>query len=472
MKTDRRWIALIILCLGGLMIVIDTTIVNIALPSIRTELGFSESALAWVINAYMLTFGGFLLLGGRMGDLYGQRRLFLIGLSLFTIASLVCGLASTQMMLIAARAVQGVGGAVVAAVALSLLMNMFTQPHERAKAMGIYGFVSAGGGSVGVLLGGLLVNSLDWHWVFLVNIPIGIAVFLLCIFLVPNTGPTEEKQHLDVGGAVTVTASLMLAVYGIVNGNALGWSSMQTLGTLAAAIVLFCAFLYIETHVKKPLMPLSLFKNRNLSVSSVIGILWSASMFTWFFLSALYMQLVLQYSPLQVGLAFLPGNLIMAAFSLGLSAMIVDRFGVRKPLALGMILVSLGLVLFALAPVGGSFLANVLPGMILLGFGAGVAFNPVLLAAMSDVPSHESGLASGVVNTAFMMGGALGLAILASLAAARTSALTSIGADHIAALNGGYHSAFLTGAAFAALAALTAYLFLRNASAPAEALQH
>lgn len=459
---DRRWIALIILCLGGLMIVIDTTIVNIALPSIRSELGFSESALAWVINAYMLTFGGFLLLGGRLGDLYGQRRLFLTGLTIFTLASLTCGVATSQIILIAARAVQGLGGAIVAAVALSLLMNLFTEPGERAQAMGVYGFVSAGGGSIGVLLGGLLVNSLDWHWVFLVNIPIGIAVFVLCMFFVPEGKPEHAARHLDSGGAVSITASLMLAVYGIVGGNALGWTSLQTLAPLGGSVMLFVIFLCIESTVHRPLVPLSLFRSRNLSAASVIGILWSASMFTWFFLSALYMQLVLGYSPLSVGLAFLPGNLIMAAFSLGLSAFIVNRYGIRYPLIVGMSIIALGLALFAIAPVEGHFVRDVLPGMALLGIGAGLAFNPVLLAAMSDVPHDESGLASGVVNTAFMMGGALGLAILASLAAARTAGLTRAGVGHLASLNGGYHAAFMVGAIFAALAALVGVFFLRN----------
>jgi EmrB/QacA subfamily drug resistance transporter len=462
MNIDRRWIALVLLCMGGLMIVIDTSIVNIALPSIRSQLGFSESALAWVVNAYTLTFGGFLLLGGRLGDLFGKRRLFLIGLAIFTLASLACGLAATQLLLIAARAIQGIGGAIVSAVALSLLMDLFAQPGERARAMGVYGFVAAGGGSLGVVIGGLLVNSLDWHWVFLVNIPIGIIVFALSIFLVPKGAPLEGPGHLDIAGAITITASLMLAVYGIVNGNSLGWTSLQTILTLGLALILFTSFLVIESRVKGPLMPLTLFKNRNLSVAGIIGILWSASMFTWFFLSALYLQIVLNYSPLSVGLAFLPGNVIMAIFSLWLSALIVNRYGIRYPIAIGMLLVAIGLILFSRAPVDGKFIIDVLPGMVLLGLGAGLALNPVLLAAMSEVSSEESGLASGVVNTSFMMGGALGLAILASLAAARSSTLTGLGVDHITALNSGYHAAFLMGACFALLAALLGGILIRS----------
>src|ERR671936_645036 len=357
--TRRRWLALYLLCLASLMIVLDVTIVNVALPSIKEDLGFSETSVAWVVNGYLLTYGGFLLLGGRLGDIFGHRRLFLAGITLFTLASLACGLATAQWFLVAARAVQGLGGAVSSAVSLSLMMNLFTEPAERAKAMGIFGFVASGGGSIGVLLGGILTDALNWHWIFLVNFPIGILV----------------------------------------------------------------------------------------------GVLWAAAMFAWFFLAALYLQLVLGYSPLQVGLSFLPANVIMGAFSISLSAKLVMRFGIKKPLAAGLLIAAAGLALFVRAPVGGSFVADVLPSMILLGIGAGTAFNPVLLAAMGDVAPEESGLASGMVNTAFMMGGALGLAVLASLAASRTDSLVASGDTHLAALVGGYHAAFAVGAVFALIAA-------------------
>src|SRR5213083_2869734 len=448
MDNRTRWLALIVLCLGDLMIVLDTTIVNVALPSIRADLGFSQTSLAWVVNAYLLTFGGFLLLGGRLGDLYGHRRLFLAGIALFSAASLACGLSTTQGMLVGARAVQGVGGAVASAVSLSLMMSLFTAPAERAKAMGVFGFVAAGGGSIGVLLGGILTDTINWHWIFLVNLPIGVAVILLSLRLLPTAAGYAVTRRLDVAGAVTVTAALMLAVYAIVNGNQAGWKSGQTLGLLGGAIALLATFLTIESRVDSPLMPLGLFRLRNVATANVVGVLWAAAMFAWFFLSALYLQLVLGYSPLQVGLAFLPANLIMGAFSLGLSAKLVMRFGLRKPLGTGLILAAAGLVLFARAPVGGSFVVDVLPSMILLGFGAGMAFNPVLLAAMSDVEQSESGLASGVVNTAFMMGGALGLAVLASLAASRTDTLLASGDGPLAALSGGYHVAFVVGALF------------------------
>ncbi len=464
----KRWWALYVLCAGVLMIVLDTTIVNVALPSIREDLGFTETSLVWVVNAYMLTFGGFLLLGGRLGDLYGHRRVFLAGLSLFTLASLACGLATSQGVLVAARGIQGLGAAVVTAVALSLIMNLFTEQADRAKAMGIYGFVCAGGGSIGVLLGGFLTTALNWHWIFLVNIPIGAVVYVLCARLLAESrgGPAAR---LDVGGAVTVTLSLMLAVYAIVNGHEVGWGSTQTMSLLSGAVVLLALFLIIEARVSEPLMPLGLFRLRNLATANVIGVLWAAAMFAWFFISALYMQLVLEYTPMEVGLAFLPANLIMAAFSLGLSAKIVMRFGIRAPLAIGLALAAIGLALFARAPVDGSFWVDVLPGMLLLGLGAGVAFNPVLLAAMGDVAPSDAGLASGVVNTSFMMGGALGLAILASLAAAATADVTAAGGSVQRALTSGYQVAFLVGAIFAAVAATLGGLLLRPGQGGAQA---
>ncbi|MCB1500323.1 MAG: DHA2 family efflux MFS transporter permease subunit [Bauldia sp.] len=466
-RSDRtRWLALMVLCLGDLMIVLDTTIVNVALPSIRADLAFTETSLVWVVNAYMLTFGGFLLLGGRLGDLYGRRRLFLAGIAVFTLASLACGLATSQAALIVARAVQGLGGAVVSAVALSLIMTLFSEPDDRARAMGVFGFVMAGGGSIGVLLGGLLTDTLSWHWIFLVNLPVGIIVAVLTVMLLPADEPAADGGRLDVAGAVTVTLALLLAVYAVVGGEQAGWLSGRTLGLLAASALLLVAFVVIEARSSHPLVPLRLFRLRRLVTANVVGIMWSTAMFAWFFLSALYMQVVLAYTPLQVGLAFLPANIIMGAFSLGLSAKVVMRFGVRWPLALGQALVAAGLGAFAMVPVEGVFISDILPGMVLLGFGVGLAFNPVLLAAMSDVEPSESGLASGVVNTAFMMGGALGLAILASLAAAVSAGLMETGVAMPAALTGGYRAAFGVGAAIAALAAVIAAVFLRDVKVP------
>jgi MFS family permease len=348
-------------------------------------------------------------------------------------------------------------------------MTLVTEPAERAKAMGVFGFVASGGGSIGVLLGGILTDVLDWHWIFLVNVPIGVAVVVLSLRLLPGGRPQAAATRLDVAGALTVTAALMLAVYAIVNGNEVGWTSARTLGVLAAAVALLGTFLAIEARASSPLMPLRLLRLRNLAVSNVVGVLWAAAMFAWFFLSALYLQLVLGYSPLQVGLAFLPGNLIMMALSLGVSAKLVMRYGIRAPLGVGLGVAAVGLLLFARAPVDGSFLVDVLPSMILLGAGAGIAFNPVLLAAMGDVEPSEAGLASGIVNTAFMMGGALGLAVLASLAASRTDSLSADGDGPLVALTGGYHAAFLVGALFAAAAAAIGAALLRPSAAHAHA---
>jgi EmrB/QacA subfamily drug resistance transporter len=467
LTTRKRWLALYVLCLADLMIVLDSTIVNVALPSIRTDLGFSEASLAWVVNAYLLTFGGFLLLAGRLGDLFGQRRVFLFGIAEFTIASLLCGVSNSQTFLIVARAVQGLGAAVVSAIALSLIMSLFTEPAERAKAMGMIGFVLSGGGAAGVLLGGTLTQILSWHWIFLVNIPVGIAAVLLCRVLLPPDSALQ-RGSLDIAGAVTVTASLMLAVYAIVNGNQEGWTSAQTLGMLGGAVALLVAFLVIETRVKAPLMPLGLWKIRNVTSANVTGMLLAGAMFAWFFLSALYLQRVLGYSALEVGFAFLPGTVLWGASSLLLSDKLVMRFGIKTPLVGGLAFYLLALLLFARAPVDGNYFVDVLPGMLALGLGGGITFNPILLAAMSGVQPSEAGLASGVVNTSFMFGGALGLAILASAAASRTESLTSSGHGPLPALNGGYHLAFLIGAAFAVGAALLAAVLIR-AEAPAMA---
>jgi EmrB/QacA subfamily drug resistance transporter len=467
LSTRTRWLALVILCVGDLMIVVDTTVVNVALPSIRNDLGFSQTSLAWVVNAYMLTFGGFLLLAGRFGDLFGHRRLFLGGTAAFTVASLLCGISTTKGMLVAARAVQGLGGAVVSAVAFSLIVVLFTEPSERAKAMGVFGFVMSGGGSIGVLAGGVLTDLAGWHWVFLVNLPIGVLVTVVGLRLLPAVHTGAERTRLDAPGAIAITGAMVLAVYAIVNGNSAGWTSGQTLGLLGAALVVGAAFLAWEARVPAPLMPLGIFRHRNLSVANVVGVLWAASMFALFFLSALYLQLVLHYSPLQVGLAFLPGNLIMMAFSLGLSAKLVMRFGFRKPLAFGLAVAALALLWFARAPVHGSFVVDILPSMVLIGIGGGLAFNPVLMAAMSDVEQKDAGLASGITNTAFMMGGALGLAVLASAAAAHTRSLTASGHSAAAALTGGYHVAFLLGAVFALAAAAVGAALLREGSSAA-----
>ena len=456
-----RWLALYVLCLGDFMIVLDSSIVNVALPSIQTDLGFSQAALAWVVNAYLLTFGGFLLLSGRFGDLIGNKRVFLTGVVSFTIASIGCGLAPSAELLVIGRAIQGLGGAAVSAVALALIMGLFTEPGERAKAMGVFGFVMSGGGAVGVLLGGVLTGLFSWHWIFLVNVPIGVAVWIAARRVLPADEVVPSKARLDIAGAVMVTAALMLSVYAIVGGNEAGWTSTRTLAMLGGGLALMVAFLIREALTANPLVPLRLFALRNVSVSQVVGVLWAAAMFAWFFLAAIYLQKVLHYDALDVGLAFVPTSVVMAYCSLRVSDKLVMRFGIRPPLTVGLLMAAASLGLFSQAPVGGSFVVDVLPSMVLLGAGAGIAFNPVLLAAMGDVEPHEAGLASGVVNTSFMMGGALGLAVLVSISTARTDSLLADGASKVEALNGGLQMAFAAGAVAALLAAIVGGVFLR-----------
>src|SRR3712207_5361079 len=380
----RRWLALLLVCAAQLMIVLDGTIVNVALPAIQESLGFSQVSLSWVVNAYLLTFGGFLLLGGRAGDLFGRRRVFMIGLALFTLASLFCGLAGSQALLIAARALQGLGGAIIAPAALSIIITTFTQPADRARAMGIWGFVVSGGGTIGVLLGGVLVGTLGWPWIFLVNLPIGIVALALCRPL-PDAGRTESAAAdggFDLAGALLVTASLVAAVYAIVGTNTVGWASAQTVVLLAVAASLMGLFVAVEARTRVPLVPLGIFRSRNLTVSNVVMVLTVAGVFGWFFFGALYLQRVLGYGSLQTGLAFLPAMLVLGALSYSAAAKIVNRFGVKPMLVVGMALLVTSLLLFARAPVRGSFLVDALPGMLLIGFGASFAFLTLILASV------------------------------------------------------------------------------------------
>jgi EmrB/QacA subfamily drug resistance transporter len=444
------------------MIVLDTTIVTVALPSILEDLRVSNAVLTWIVNAYMLTFGGFLLLSGRLGDLFGRRRLFLIGLGLFTLASLACGLARNEGVLLTGRAAQGLGAATVTAVSLSLILDLFPEPVERARAMGVFGFVCAGGGSVGEFCGGLITGSLGWHWIFLVNIPIGLTVFGLCLMFLPPDRPSGELRQLDVKGAVSITAALTLLVYALDVGKDIGSTSAENPILLGLAVALLVLFLLNELRAGDPLIPLRLFRLRNFASANGLGSLWAAGSLTWFVMSALYLQQVLGYSPLRVGLAFAPATLIMAAFSVGLSAKVVIRFGALVPLCIGLALSAAGLALLARAPLAGTYPVDVLPAMLLLGVGGGLASNPLLLAAMQGVDPGDTGIASGIINTAFMMGGALGLAGVARVANLRTSGLRSSGVEAIAAINGGYHVAFLIGAFLTAAAAVYGALALRR----------
>jgi EmrB/QacA subfamily drug resistance transporter len=469
---DRRWIALVALCLGVVMIVLDGTVVTVALPLIRADLGFTQASLVWVVNAYILTFGGCLLLGGRLGDLYGPRRVFLLGIVAFTLASLACGLARTQTQMIWARAVQGAGGAVVDAVSLSIITNMFVETGERAKAMGIYGFIASAGGTLGVLLGGFITASFDWHWVFLLNIPFGVLVYALCLRLIP-VAPVEQVAtgRLDLTGAATLTGALMLAVYGIISGSDVGWFSSQSWLTLGGVLLLLAAFVFIESRVSNPLVPLGVMRSRMLVATNVTAALAAAAMFATFFLT-LYLQRVLGKSPLQVALIFLPTCIISAVLALGFSARIVNRYGIKRPFAAGLLMTALGLALLAGIPVQGDVWTDVIPGMTLFTIGAGIAGSPLFLSAVHGVAPKDSGLASGLIGTSSMVGGSLGLAILAAAAEVWTRKLTELGADPMVALIGGYHVAFATGAVLAVMASVLGLMWLPTAihrSVPAPA---
>ena len=445
---DRsRWMALVVLCVGMLMIVLDATVVNVALPSIQEDLGFSQSSLAWVVNAYLIAFGGLLLLAGRLGDLISRRGVFLAGLGVFSVASLLCGAAQTQEMLIAARFVQGVGGAMASAVILGMIVTMFPEPREQAKAIGIYGFVASAGASVGLLAGGVLTQAINWHWIFFVNIPIGIVTAVLAMRLLDKDRGVGFGKGADILGALLVTASLMLLVYTIVEPAAdEGWGATRTLVLGAGAIALLVAFLVREATASNPLMPLRIFRSRNVAGANAIQALFVAGMFAMFFMGALYLQTVLGYSALETGVAFLPSTVVMGTLSIRYSERLVMRFGARATLLPGLVLGVAGLSLFTLSPVDGSYALHVLPVMVLLGAGAGLAFPALMTLSMSGASPSDAGLASGLVNTTLQVGGAIGLAVLATLASSETGRLRESGESALAALNGGYHLAYLIGA--------------------------
>jgi EmrB/QacA subfamily drug resistance transporter len=443
----KRWLALYVLCLGMLMIVLDVTVVNVALPSVQTDLNFTQSGLAWVVNAYLIAFGGLLLLAGRLGDLLGHKRIFLIGLGIFTAASLICGLAQSQAMLVGARFVQGVGGAMTSAVILGMIVTMFPEPREQAKAIGVYGFVASAGGSAGLLAGGVLTQAINWHWIFFINVPIGLAAMLAAVRLLDDGRGIGLRRGADLPGALLIVAALMLAVYTIVSPAARdGWGAPSTLGLGAGALALLALFVLREAKARTPLVPLRIFRSRDLTGANLIQALLVAGMFGMFFLGALYMQRVLGYDALQIGLAFLPTTLVMGALSLRYSERLIMRFGARRTLLPGMVLVAAGLLLLARVPVHGSYLRDLLPVMILLGAGVGSSFPALMTLAMSGASREDAGLASGLVNTAAQVGGALGLAVLATLSATRGQQLERAGKPVAVALTHGYHVAFAIGA--------------------------
>jgi len=461
--TDRaRWIALIVLCAGFLMIILDQTIVNVALPSIQDDLGFSQSSLAWVVNAYLIAFGGLLLLAGRLGDLIGRRRVFLVGLAIFTIASLLCGIAQSQEVLIGARFIQGAGGALTAAVILGMIVSMFPRPDEQARAIGVYSFVASGGAALGLLLGGVLTEAINWHWIFFVNLPIGIVTAVLALRLLPDEKGIGLQRGADAPGAVLIVAALMLGVYTIVQAADNGWGSTQTLALAAVSLALLAGFLARQATARQPLMPLRIFRSRTVSTANLIQVLMIAGMFGMFFLGALYMQRVLGYDAIEVGLAFLPVAVAIGVLSLGFSARLIMRFGAQATLVPGLVLMLAGLLLFRGASVDASYATDLLPVMMLLGVGAGLAFPSLMTLAMSGATPEDSGLASGLVNTTQQVGGALGLAVLATLSTTRTESLRGDGEALSSALVDGYQLAYGIGAILIATAIVLAVGVLRR----------
>ena len=458
---DTRWMALVVLCVGMLMIVLDVTVVNVALPSIQTDLGFSQSNLAWVVNAYLISFGGLLLLGGRLGDLIGRKRVFMIGLAAFTLASLLCGTAQSQGMLIAARFVQGVGGAMTSAVILGMIVTMFPEPKDQAKAIGIYGFVASAGGSIGLLAGGVLTDAINWHWIFFINLPIAIGTALFAARLIDRDAGVGIGRGADVLGATLVTGALMLGVYTIVKASEYGWGSLHTVGLGALALALLGAFVARQATASNALMPLRVFRSSNVSGANLVQVVVVAGMFGMFFMGTLYMERVLGYGPLEIGLAFLPATVLMGIFSAVVSARLNSRFGARTTLVPALAAVLGSLILFALAPVDGSYATDVLPAAILIGVGAGLAFPSLMTLAMSGATPSDAGLASGLINTTAQVGGALGLAVLATLASSRTEDLLGSGHSTAAALTSGYHLAFVVGAGLIAAGIAIALAVLR-----------
>jgi EmrB/QacA subfamily drug resistance transporter len=459
---DTRWQALVVLCAGMLMIILDGTIVTVALPSIQSDLDFSQSSLAWVVNAYLIAFGGLLLLAGRLGDLIGRRRVFLTGLVVFTTASALCGLASSQEMLIGARFVQGIGGAMASSVILGMIVTMFPEPGEQAKAIGVYSFVASAGASIGLLAGGVLTQGINWHWIFFVNIPIGVATGALALRLIADDRGIGLREGADVAGALLVTVALMLGVYTIVEAADHGWGSLHTLGFGAISLALLAGFVARQATAAKPLMPLRMFRSRNVWGANAIQFLMVAGLFGMFVLGALYMQRVLSYDAIGTGFAFLPVSVGIGVLSFAVAPRLIMRVGSRTVLIPSLILLMGALALLTRTPVDGDYVVDLLPAMILFGIGAGMSFPALMTLAMSGASPSDAGLASGLVNTTQQVGGALGLAVLTTLATERTNGLLEDGDSVASALTEGYQLAFAVGAALLVVAVALAAFVLKS----------
>jgi len=463
-SSTNRWLVLVIACLAQFMVVLDVTIVNVALPSIQRGLHFSPASLQWVVNGYTLIFGGFLLLGGRAADLIGRKRLFAAGVALFSFASLLNGFAQSPGMLIAGRALQGLGAALVSPAALSIITTTFTSSEDRTKALGVWSGIAAGGGAVGLLLGGVLTDLLSWQWIFFVNVPVGIVALAMTLRFVPESRASSLHRTFDLAGAATVTAGLVLLVYAIVKAQAFGWGSPRTLGLIAAGVALLAAFGTIERRSPAPLVRLNIFRVRTLAVADVVMLLVASGMFSMFFFASLYVQEILNYSALRAGLAFLP---VTAGIGIGaaVAQQLIRRVGVRAVAVGGIALATVGMVLLTGLPVHGSYTGNLLVGLMPLSIGMGLTFVPITLLGTGNLRDDDAGLASGLFNTAQQVGGALGLAVLATLAASHTSGLLHAGAGHaarIAALVSGYHVAFVGGAIVMGSGALVLAIGLRR----------
>src|SRR3954453_17197711 len=458
---SNRWLVLAIVCLAKYMVILDQAIVNVALPSIQHGLSFSDADLQWVINAYTLVFGGFLLLGGRAADLLGRKRLFIAGVVVFSLASLLNGLAQSSGMLIVGRSLQGLGGALVSPAALSIIMTTFPGNEERTKALGVWSAIAAGGAAFGLLLGGVLTDLLSWEWIFFVNVPVGIAAVVAAVRFVPESRDETAHRSFDVAGAFSVTAGLMVLVYGIVKAQEFGWGSGRTLGLLGASAALLAAFVAIELRSKAPLIRLDIFRERALSAANVAMMFVAAGMFSMFFFASLYVQDILGYSPLKAGLAFLPitAGIIVGA---GVAQGVIKRFGPRAVAAAGVTLATAGMLVLTGLPVHGSYVSDLLVGLFPMSIGMGLTFVPVTLLATAGVPAEDSGLASGLLNTSQQVGGALGLAILSTLSANHAASLLKSGATRPEALLAGWHVAFTGGAIVLGLAALTLVVALRR----------
>jgi EmrB/QacA subfamily drug resistance transporter len=462
----RRWIALILLCVAQFVVVLDASIVNVALPSIGRALDFSRSNLPWVVNAYVLTFGGFLLLGGRMADLLGRRRVFMGGLVLFAFASLLGGLAQSDTWLIAARALQGLGAALLSPAALSIVTTTFRDGAERNKALGVWGAVAGSGGAAGVLLGGVLTEYVGWEWVLWVNVPIGLAAAAIAPMLLAESRSESATRSFDVAGAVSITASLSILVYALVDATSAGWGSTQTIGLLAASAALLAAFVVIELRSENPLVPFRIFRLRTLTGANVVGLMVGASLFSMFFFISLYMQQVLGYSAIKTGLSYLPLALTIIAAA-GIASQLVTRVGYKPVLMTGMAFIAAGLIWFGQVSTDGGYLTDILGPSLLAAIGLGFSFVPVTIAAVAGVPERDAGLASGLINTSQQIGGALGLAVLATVANTRIDHVTAASGGGPHALTEGYQSAFLTGAGFAILGLIAAFALIRRSDSRA-----